>query len=162
MGRPKTYATAIEHFNAIVIKKENGCWELNVAPNPNGYKKFKVNGVQILSHVFAYENFVGSVPVGKQVHHKCERKLCCNPEHLQALTRREHNEKHNNSICTLNLNKTHCDHGHEFTPENTGQQKNGRFCKACVKIKLANRPSRAMTPLERFVNAFSKIKPKLD
>lgn len=34
------------------------------------------------------------------------------------------------------LAKTHCKHGHEWTPENTGRQKSGRYCKACHAAKV--------------------------
>lgn len=34
------------------------------------------------------------------------------------------------------LSRTHCKNGHEWTPENTGQQKGGRRCKACHREKV--------------------------
>lgn len=37
---------------------------------------------------------------------------------------------------TNQLAKTHCKHGHEWSPENTGKQKNGRYCKACNRLKV--------------------------
>jgi hypothetical protein len=33
--------------------------------------------------------------------------------------------------------RTHCKHGHEWTPENTGWQKTGRMCRACHREKVA-------------------------
>lgn len=38
--------------------------------------------------------------------------------------------------------KTHCKHGHEFTPENTLQQRSGRLCRACFYIKEGKRRRR--------------------
>jgi hypothetical protein len=33
-----------------------------------------------------------------------------------------------------NARKTHCSKGHEFSPENTGQRKDGgRYCRACLR-----------------------------
>lgn len=33
--------------------------------------------------------------------------------------------------------RTHCKRGHEFTPENTGKQKWGRYCRVCHREKVA-------------------------
>lgn len=38
-----------------------------------------------------------------------------------------------------NKNKTHCKRGHEFTPENTLIRKDGRECRACVKVRYAEK-----------------------
>jgi hypothetical protein len=48
---------------------------------------------------------------------------------LEAVTNRE-NMLRGVGVCALNARKTHCKHGHEFTPENTYRVKNGgRACK---------------------------------
>jgi hypothetical protein len=56
--------------------------------------------------------------------------LCCNPEHLEAVTQVENLRRQQMAI-------THCRRGHEFTPENTyvppGTSK--RQCRACMKIR---------------------------
>lgn len=36
------------------------------------------------------------------------------------------------------LSRTHCKRGHEYTPENTGRQASGRFCKACRSVRAHN------------------------
>lgn len=43
-------------------------------------------------HRFAYEVFVGPIPEGHQVDHKCHVKLCLRPDHLQAATARQNKE----------------------------------------------------------------------
>lgn len=36
---------------------------------------------------------------------------------------------------SIKARATHCVHGHEYTPENTGRKKNGtRFCRECFRI----------------------------
>ena len=37
--------------------------------------------------------------------------------------------------------RTHCKRGHEYTPENTGMQKTGRFCKKCKAMMDVSRTS---------------------
>ncbi len=46
------------------------------------------------------------------------------------MTRKDNLLKSNNTAAH-NARKTHCKRGHEFTPENTGKQKNGRYCVTC-------------------------------
>ena len=49
---------------------------------------------------------------------------------------------------TINARKTHCDHGHEFTAENTGRTPDGlRFCRACKRA--SGRASMARRRAER-------------
>lgn len=44
--------------------------------------------------------------------------------------------------------KTNCKHGHQWTPENTGQQKNGgRYCKACHRLKVSRQNARKRAAL---------------
>lgn len=42
------------------------------------------------AHCVYYEAHKGNIPDGCQVHHKCQNKLCVNPDHLVALSRSEH------------------------------------------------------------------------
>jgi HNH endonuclease len=76
------------------------------------------------AHRVAYRKAYGEIPEGHLVHHTCGIKLCVNPDHLVALPNaRAHSERHR---------KTHCKHGHEFTPENTWVDKHGtRHCRTC-------------------------------
>jgi hypothetical protein len=39
------------------------------------------------AHVFAYEAFVGPVPDGLIVRHRCDVRTCCNPDHLEVGTK---------------------------------------------------------------------------
>jgi len=46
------------------------------------------------AHRWSYEKFVGPIPEGFDVHHKCEFKLCVNPTHLEALSPSDHMRLH--------------------------------------------------------------------
>lgn len=64
----------------------SGCWlwDLSLA---NGYGQFiiKRGGRQssARAHIAAYEAFVGPVPDGLILRHKCDVPACCNPDHLE-------------------------------------------------------------------------------
>lgn len=45
-------------------------------------------------HRLVYERAHGAIPDGHRVHHTCERTLCVEQSHLQAVTAREHAAEH--------------------------------------------------------------------
>ena len=56
----------------------------------------------------------------------CEHRRCCNPAHLQPVTLRENLSRGRGGT------RTHCQHGHEFTPDNTYLTPDGnRQCREC-------------------------------
>jgi hypothetical protein len=43
------------------------------------------------AHIVAYEVSTASeIPDGYEIHHLCRRRECCNPAHLQMLTKSDH------------------------------------------------------------------------
>ena len=46
------------------------------------------------AHVFMWERFRGRVPNGKELHHTCLNRACCNVLHLQVLSHKEHKALH--------------------------------------------------------------------
>lgn len=148
------YKDALEHFNTLVIKLDNGCWILSTA-TANGYSQFGHLGVKYRAHIFSYKNFVGPIHGTNEIHHKCEFKPCVNPDHLEQLTNQEHLMKHPNNILCQNALKTHCPQGHEYNDENTFRDKKGRQCKACRKVQEAKRHLKRY-PLKRLLDAIAK------
>lgn len=116
-----------------------GCWLWTGTLSHNGYARFKPSGQTSKPvHRLTYELVCQAVPAGLQLDHKCRVRCCVNPEHLEPVTRLE-NIARGNAPHMVNARKTHCKHGHEFTPENTGRhaKRGSRYCKTCLRAHAA-------------------------
>lgn len=77
----------MEHFMKFVIQdEESGCWLWNGGKTPKGYGHYyKPNGKYSggSAHRASYELFIGQIPTGQIVRHKCRNK-CVNLNHLEC------------------------------------------------------------------------------
>jgi hypothetical protein len=120
------------------------CWLWIGAINSQGYGSFWANGRAICAHIFAYQELVGPVPDdGYEFDHVCHtlsecnagrlciHRRCVNPTHLERVTHHE-NWWRGRSPTKLNAAKTHCDGGHELTPDNLYSSQRQRVCRQCA------------------------------
>lgn len=73
----------LERFKLYTkVNQVTGCWEWERSLDGGGYGMFISSGGREKSHRFAYRAFIGEIPDGLFVCHKCDNTRCCNPEHL--------------------------------------------------------------------------------
>lgn len=69
-----------------------GCIEWTGSKFGTGYGKFMVDGKRYSAHRWAYERFVGPIPEGMVIRHKCGNRPCVNPAHLEVGTQKQNCE----------------------------------------------------------------------
>lgn len=130
----------------VEFDTNGGCWLWTRNLSHNGYGQLKSPGRTAQAHRLAYEEFVGAIPPGLQLDHLCRVRCCCNPAHLEPVTREE-NIARGHAPHIVNARKTHCKRGHEFTPENTRvNRRGGRACLICSQMHWRSRPPKAKHP----------------
>ena len=120
----------------------SGCWLWTGALNQAGYGWVGVGGGSRdidRAHRVTYKHYKGPIPEGLEIDHLCRVRSCCNPEHLEAVTRRVNCQRGDCGKATgaKHSAKTHCKWGHEFTEANTYWHGNNRQCRACKKRRDA-------------------------
>lgn len=114
--------TVSEIASGAFFVSESGCW---VWPEKGTqeygpYKRY-------------FKHLREKIPHGLVPDHLCRNRPCVNPWHIEIVTHRE-NTLRGTAPTAVNAAKTHCVHGHEFTPENTYVSPQGwRWCRACKR-----------------------------
>jgi HNH endonuclease len=79
----KPPVTPIESFDKKYIPEPfSGCWLWTGSITGAGYGRIKTGGFRMDAHRAAFVLFRGKIPSGLFVLHKCDVKLCVNPDHL--------------------------------------------------------------------------------
>ncbi len=91
---PQQRSLADRFWEKVVIDPD-GCWLWTGSTRGSGYGQHR----SVYAHREAYEQTHGPIPEGFHIHHVCGRKLCVNPEHLVAVSRKQHGTLHSKETC---------------------------------------------------------------
>ena len=78
-GTPLNHGTPAERFERFVVRNPEGCWSWNGCIGSSGYAEL---GQGVRAHRLSHELFIGPIPAGLYVLHRCDNRQCTNPEHL--------------------------------------------------------------------------------
>lgn len=137
---------AIDRVAAIMtdlrdLYGNEACWPWPRSIRRDGYAQISVSiggnrtrSIQV--HRIAWVAAGRHLPDDLTVDHQCLNPACCNPAHLRLLPFSE-NVSGNRTATGLRA-RTHCQEGHEFTPENTYRRPDGgRECRTCKRQRRA-------------------------
>ncbi len=128
---------------APVEPNEDGCWIWTGQRTKLDYGRFSLRRKILPVYRVTYMVLVGEIPAGLHLDHLCRVHACCNPAHLEPVTCRENVLRSPIARAAINFRKTHCQKGHEFTPENTVAVPTGRGCLTCQRERGRRRYAEA-------------------
>lgn len=136
-----------------------GCW-LWPGAKVRGYGQIRLylpgasKSVSRLTHRVVWEYVMGVIPADLELDHLCRRPACCNPAHLEPVTRLENVRR---GLGNQNVGKTHCDRGHPLSGTNLRIEPYGsRRCVQCCREAGRRYKARKRAEREFFAQCFAE------
>lgn len=109
------------------VRLEGECWIWQGYITIYGYGNCRGTSGNMLAHRYIYLLTHDAIPDGYELDHLCRRTACVNPAHLEAVTHTVNMKR------SPLVTRTHCVHGHAYTPENTYLRRDGsKVCRHCT------------------------------
>ena len=127
----KEFLSAYLRLRSRTVAMANGCRVWLGRTVASGYGQIRFRSKSTYIHRLALYMHGLSIPEGHEVDHLCRNRRCCNPDHLEVVTKRE-NIMRSTNFSALKARQTHCIHGHELSGRNLVVRRNGtRSCRQC-------------------------------
>lgn len=137
---PKRRPYSFEEYVAPhITEDESGCWLWTGRLDRFGYGRKRRPDKDWLVHRLVWEHLVGPIPPGLELDHLCRVRACCNPAHLEPVTRKE-NIRRSMAASAIAARTNRCKQGHDLAVH--GKQRadgRGRRCTLCDRIYTRNR-----------------------
>lgn len=127
----------IANFEHNFIPEPNtGCW-LWAAHSPNNrYGAMSWRGKKrVLAHIISYQIYVGPIPEGLSIDHKCRNTFCVNPEHLEPVTHLENVRRGKEATKLVCKNGHFYSDGFEYYYRKDGEGIRYRRCLTCYRLR---------------------------
>lgn len=132
-----TRRTVQFHLSASVGEPDQ-CWRWTGFIGSQGYGYHAGGGRFCSAHRRAYEHWVGPIPDGMEIDHRCHtddpecfegdlcpHRACVNPAHLELVTHEQNVQRAHRAA------QEQCSRGHELSGENIYQHRGKRYCRQC-------------------------------
>lgn len=135
----------VDRIMGKVRVTDAGCWEFTGCKVRGGYGQIRIAGKGQYTHRVMHELHSGPIPEGYDIDHLCRNRACCNPSHLEAVTRAVNAARtppgaRGQNRATVEKAKTHCPQGHPYDDENTRTNAAGhRWCRACQRARYQSK-----------------------
>lgn len=143
----------VARYLARTIETPDGCLLWQGWINRSGYAEVTVLYRKTILHRLVYESRIGPIPEGADLHHRCGRRSCINPSHVEPIAHGGHAALHVDHLAAFNEERraaSVCGRGHDLLDEtNVYVAADGRRrCRACRR-EAGRRHDRNRTPRRR-------------
>lgn len=160
-----TKLTTMDRFlSHVAFEPMSGCWLWTASLTKDGYGQMSFYDAELykekgalsrieIAHRVAWELFVGAIPEGTEIDHKCKTRCCVNYRHLEPVTHAENIARGRSG--RPQAERTHCKRGHPYAGDNLsettkivkGKKYTGRVCLTCARENTAKWRSSNRPPL---------------